>query len=208
MVWEAFYNKMALPKSFQNLVNNLTILPGVGEKTAERYVYSLYEKEEDEIETLAESLLDFKKNIKICNICGCLSDDEICEVCADSSRDKSTICIVEDSKNVFFIEKTGKYKGNYHVLNGLISPIDGKNPEDLNISDLVNKRINKEIKEIIIALNPSIEGEITSQYLQKILEKFDVKVSRLSYGLPMGTDIEYLDPIMISKAWDDRKVIS
>ncbi len=208
MVWEAFYNKMALPKSFQNLVNNLTILPGVGEKTAERYVYSLYEKEEDEIEALAASLLDFKKNIKICNICGCLSDEEICEVCADASRDKSTICIVEDSKNVFFIEKTGKYKGNYHVLNGLISPIDGKNPEDLNISDLVNKRINKEIKEIIIALNPSIEGEITSQYLQKILEKFDVKVSRLSYGLPMGTDIEYLDPIMISKAWDDRKVIS
>lgn len=208
MVWEAFYNKMALPKSFQNLVNNLTILPGVGEKTAERYVYSLYEKEEDEIETLAASLLDFKKNIKICNICGCLSDEEICEVCADASRDKSTICIVEDSKNVFFIEKTGKYKGNYHVLNGLISPIDGKNPEDLNISDLVNKRINKEIKEIIIALNPSIEGEITSQYLQKILEKFDIKVSRLSYGLPMGTDIEYLDPIMISKAWDDRKVIS
>lgn len=208
MVWEAFYNKMALPKSFQNLVNNLTILPGVGEKTAERYVYSLYEKEEDEIETLATSLLDFKKNIKICNICGCLSDEEICEMCADTSRDKSTICIVEDSKNVFFIEKTGKYKGNYHVLNGLISPIDGKNPENLNISDLVNKRINKEVKEIIIALNPSIEGEITSQYLQKILEKFDVKVSRLSYGLPMGTDIEYLDPIMISKAWDDRKVIS
>lgn len=208
MVWEAFYNKMALPKSFQNLVNNLTILPGVGEKTAERYVYSLYEKEEDEIETLATSLLDFKKNIKVCNICGCLSDEEICEVCADESRDKSTICIVEDSKNVFFIEKTGKYKGNYHVLNGLISPIDGKNPEDLNISNLVSKRMNEEIKEIILALNPSIEGEITSQYLQKILEKFDVKISRLSYGLPMGTDIEYLDPIMISKAWDDRKVIS
>ncbi|MCI7084385.1 MAG: recombination mediator RecR [Tenericutes bacterium] len=199
---------MALPKSFQNLVNNLTILPGVGEKTAERYVYSLYEKDEDEIEILARSLLDFKKNIKICKNCGCLSDEEICEVCADTSRDKSTICIVEDSKNVFFIEKTGKYKGTYHVLNGLISPIDGKNPEDLNISNLINKRINTDVKEIIIALNPSIEGEITSQYLQKILEKFDVKVSRLSYGLPMGTDIEYLDPIMISKAWDDRKVIS
>lgn len=208
MEWEAYYNKMALPRSFQNLVNNLTILPGVGEKTAERYVYSLYEKEEDEIKTLAASLLEFKKNIKICNICGCLSDEEICEVCTDTSRDKSTICIVEDSKNVFFIEKTGKYKGKYHVLNGLISPIDGKNPEDLNISNLVNKRINKDVKEIIIALNPSIEGEVTSQYIQKILEKFNIKVSRLSYGLPMGTDIEYLDPIMISKAWEDRKVIS
>ncbi len=208
MVWEDYYNKMALPRSFQNLVNNLTILPGVGEKTAERYVYSLYEKDDDDVETLAKSLVDFKKNIKTCNICGCLSDENLCDVCSDKTRDKSTICIVEDSKNVFFIEKTGKYKGYYHVLNGLISPIDGKNPEDLNLSELVNNRITDEVKEIIIALNPSIEGEITSQYIQRILEKYNVKVSRLSYGLPMGTDIEYLDPVMISKAWDDRKVIS
>lgn len=199
---------MALPRSFQNLVENLTILPGVGEKTAERYVYALYEKEDADVETLAKALIDFKKNIKTCEICGCLSDEIRCEVCMDDTRDKSTICVVEDSKNVFFIEKTGKYKGYYHVLNGLISPIDGKNPEDLNISDLVNNRINKDTKEIIIALNPSIEGEITSQYIQKILEKYNVKVSRLSYGLPMGTDIEYLDPVMIAKAWDDRKVIS
>lgn len=208
MVWEDYYNKMALPRSFQNLVNNLTILPGVGEKTAERYVYSLYEKDDDDVEALAKSLVDFKKNIKTCNICGCLSDENLCDVCSDKTRDKSTICIVEDSKNVFFIEKTGKYKGYYHVLNGLISPIDGKNPEDLNLSELVNNRITDEVKEIIIALNPSIEGEITSQYIQRILEKYNVKVSRLSYGLPMGTDIEYLDPVMISKAWDDRKVIS
>lgn len=208
MVWEGYYNKMALPRSFQNLVNNLTILPGVGEKTAERYVYSLYEKDDDDVETLAKSLVDFKKNIKTCDICGCLSDEILCDVCSDKTRDKSTICIVEDSKNVFFIEKTGKYKGYYHVLNGLISPIDGKNPEDLNLSELVNNRITDEVKEIIIALNPSIEGEITSQYIQRILEKYNVKVSRLSYGLPMGTDIEYLDPVMISKAWDDRKVIS
>ncbi len=208
MVWEDYYNKMALPRSFQNLVNNLTILPGVGEKTAERYVYSLYEKDDDDVETLAKSLVDFKKNIKTCDICGCLSDENLCDVCSDKTRDKSTICIVEDSKNVFFIEKTGKYKGYYHVLNGLISPIDGKNPEDLNLSELVNNRITGEVKEIIIALNPSIEGEITSQYIQRILEKYNVKVSRLSYGLPMGTDIEYLDPVMISKAWDDRKVIS
>ena len=208
MVWEDYYNKMALPRSFQNLVNNLTILPGVGEKTAERYVYSLYEKDDDDVETLAKSLVDFKKNIKTCDICGCLSDENLCDVCSDKTRDKSTICIVEDSKNVFFIEKTGKYKGYYHVLNGLISPIDGKNPEDLNLSELVNNRITDEVKEIIIALNPSIEGEITSQYIQRILEKYNVKVSRLSYGLPMGTDIEYLDPVMISTAWDDRKVIS
>jgi len=198
---------MAAPKSFVNLVANLSILPGVGEKTAERYVYSLFEKDDEEINNLANSLIEFKKNIKNCSICGCLSDNEICDICEDNFRDKSTICVVEDSKNVFFIEKTKKYNGLYHVLNGLISPIDGKNPEDLNISSLI-KRINPELEEIIIALSPSITGEITSQYLQKILENKNVKISRLSYGIPMGSDIEYLDPIMISKAWDDRKVIS
>jgi recombination protein RecR len=199
---------MPLPKSFENLVRNLTILPGVGEKTAERFVYSLYEKDFQEIENLSDALISFKKNIKNCRICGCLSDYEVCEICNDKMRDQSTICVVEDSKSVFFIEKTAKYKGYYHVINGLISPIDGKNPEDLNLSELVNNRIIGEVKEIIIALNPSIEGEITSLYIQKILENKNIKISRLSYGIPMGSDIEYLDPIMISKAWDDRKVIS
>ena len=198
---------MALPKSFQDLVNNLTILPGVGEKTAERYVYSLYERDTQEIENLSNSLIEFKKNIRNCTTCGCLSDSDICEICSDNTRDKTTICIVEDSKSVFSIEKTKKYNGYYHILNGLISPIEGINPEDLNISTLIS-RITGEVKEIIIALNPSIEGEVTSLYIQKILEKYNVKVSRLSYGIPMGSDIEYLDPIMISKAWDDRKVIS
>ena len=198
---------MPLPKSFTDLVNNLTILPGVGEKTAERFVYSLYEKDMDEVENLAESLVEFKKTIKNCIICGCLSDEEKCEVCQDNSRDKKTICIVEDSKNVFFIEKTKKYNGYYHVLNGLISPIDGINPEDLNISTLMNNRLD-EVEEIILAINPSIEGEVTSLYLQKILENKNIKISRLSYGIPMGSDIEYLDPLMISKALDDRKVIS
>ncbi len=199
---------MPAPKSFTNLVNNLSILPGVGEKTAERFVYSIFEKDIEEVENLANALIEFKKNIKNCSICGCITDDEICDICSDESRDKSTICVVEDSKSVFFIEKTKKYHGLYHVLNGLISPIEGKNPEDLNIASLVSKRVNNDLKEIIIALNPSIEGEVTSMYIQKILEKNNVKVSRLSYGIPMGSDIEYLDPIMVSKAWDDRKVIS
>ena len=199
---------MNFPKSFLDLVQSLTILPGVGEKTAERYVYSIYEKEDEEIEELSNALINFKKNIKICDNCGCLSDYDTCEICSDKSRDKSTICIVEDSKSVFFIEKTKKYNGYYHVLNGLISPIEGKNPEDLNISRLINNRITDDVKEIIIALNPSIEGEVTSLYIQKLLEKFNIKVSRLSYGIPMGSDLEYLDPIMVSKAWDDRKIIS
>ena len=199
---------MALPRIFTYLVNNLTLFPGVGEKTAERYVYSLCDKESEEVENLANALIDFKKNIRYCEVCGCLTDTDECDICSDKNRDRSTICIVEDSKNVFFIEKTKKYNGLYHVLNGVISPIEGKNPEDLNLYSLLNNRITKDIKEVIIALNPSIEGEVTSLYIQKVLEKYNVKVSRLSYGIPMGSDIEYLDPIMISKAWDDRKVIS
>lgn len=198
---------MPLPKSFVNLVNNLSMLPGVGEKTAERYVYSLYDRDFEEIENLSEALLYFKKTIKKCEKCGCISDDKICEICSNEDRDKNIICIVEDSKSVFFIEKTKKFNGYYHVLNGLISPIEGINPEDLNISSLIENRI-KDTKEIILALNPSIEGEVTSLYLQKILEKYDVKVSRLSYGIPAGGDIEYLDPLMISKALEDRKVIN
>jgi len=198
---------MSYPKSFINLVNNLTMLPGVGEKTAERYVYSLYNRENDEIKSLSNALLEFKKNIRECSVCGCLSDYDICDICNDKDRDKSTICIVEDSKNVFFIEKTKKYSGYYHVLNGLISPIEGINPENLNLNTLF-KRLNEDVKEIIIALNPSIEGEVTSSYIKKILEKYNIKISRLSYGIPMGSDIEYLDPVMVSKAWDDRKIIS
>ena len=199
---------MALPRVFTDLVNNLTLFPGVGEKTAERYVYSLCDKEPEEVENLANALIDFKKNIRYCEVCGCLTDTDLCDICSDKNRDKSTICVVEDSKNVFFIEKTKKYNGLYHVLNGVISPIEGKNPEDLNLYSLLNNRITKDVKQVIIALNPSIEGEVTSLYIQKVLEKYNVKVSRLSYGIPMGSDIEYLDPIMISKAWDDRKVIS
>ena len=198
---------MPLPKSFTQLINSLSILPGVGEKTAERYAYALYKKDKDEVENLVDSLINFKKTIKSCEICGCLSDENICDICSGENRDKTTICIVEDSKSVFFIEKTKKYNGFFHVLNGLISPIDGINPEDLNINTLFS-RINNEVKEIIIALNPSIEGEVTSLYIQKVLEKYNLKVSRLSYGIPMGSEIEYLDPLMISKALEDRKVIS
>ncbi len=198
---------MALPKCFIDLVNNLSILPGVGEKTAERYAYALYKEDEDEVKKLVDSIISFKKNIKNCEKCGCITDKNICDVCSDNDRNKKILCVVEDSKNVFFIDKTKKYNGYYHVLNGLISPIDGINPEDLNMTSLL-KRIDDNIEEVIIALNPSIEGEITSLYLQKILKKYNVKISRLSYGIPMGSEIEYLDPLMITKALDDRKVIS
>lgn len=197
---------MLIPKSFEQLVNVFQILPGVGEKTAERYVYALEKKDEDELIVLTEAIINFKKNIRHCSICNCLSDDDICSVCQDNTRDNKTICIVEDSKTAFSIDKTNKYNGKFYVLNGLISPVDGINPDNLNIYGLIKNIDNYD--EVIIALNPSIEGEITSVYIQKKLENKKVKVSRLSYGIPMGSEIEYLDPLMISKALDDRKFIS
>lgn len=197
---------MLIPKSFEQLVNVFQILPGVGEKTAERYVYALENKDEDELINFTEAILNFKRNIRHCTLCNCLSDEDICPVCQDSSRDNTTVCIVEDSKTAFSIDKTNRYNGKFYVLNGLISPVDGINPENLNLGGLI-ANIDK-YNEVIIALNPSIEGEITSMYIQKKLESKNVKVSRLSYGIPMGSEIEYLDPIMISKALDDRKFIS
>ncbi len=197
---------MLIPKSFETLTRNFEILPGVGEKTAERFVYAIEKREPEEVENLVEAIKNFKKSIKRCKICNCLSDEDICPICADSARDDTTICVVEDSKTAFSIDKTNKYNGKFFILNGLVSPIDGINPEDINILQLINN-INDNIKEVIIALNPSIEGEVTSLYIQKKLEIKNVKISRLSYGIPLGSDIEYLDPMMISKALDDRKVV-
>ena len=196
---------MALPRIFTDLVNHLTLLPGVGEKTAERYVYSLCDKEPEEVENLANALIDFKKNIRYCEICGCLTDTDECDICSNSNRDRSTICIVEDSKNVFFIEKTKKYNGLYHVLNGVISPIEGKNPEDLNLYSLLNNRITNGIKEIIIATNPRVEGEATAMYLSKLIKPLGIRVTRIAHGIPVGGDLEYTDEITLTKALEGRR---
>ena len=199
---------MIYPEEFEHLMESFQMLPGVGEKSAERYVYAVDSMENDKIEEFAKNLTQFKKNIKRCSVCGHITNKEICPICSSDARDSSTICVVEDSKSVFMFEKTGKFEGVYHVLGGLISPVDEVNPEDINISSLVQKRVNDKVKEVIIALNPSIEWETTSLYIQKLLEKTNFKVSRLSYGIPMGADIEYLDPLTIIRAIDDRKFLS
>lgn len=199
---------MIYPYEFQQLMDGFKNLPGIGDKSAERFVYAINELSNDKVEELSKSLLEFKKKMGKCSICGHLTNQDICSVCSSKERDSSTICVVEDSKNVFMFEKTGKYNGVYHVLGGLISPIDEVNPDDINIYSLVNDRIKKDIKEVIIALNPSVEGETTSLYIQKLLENKNIKVSRLSYGIPVGADIEYLDPLTIIRAIDDRKFLS
>ena len=193
---------------FQQLVDGFKNLPGIGDKSAERFVYAINELSNDKVEELSKSLIEFKNKIRKCSVCSHLTNQDVCSICASKERDISTICVLEDSKSVFMFEKAGKYKGVYHVLGGLISPIDEINPDDINIYSLINNRINENVKEVIIALNPSVEGETTSLYIQKLLENKNVKVSRLSYGIPVGADIEYLDPLTIIRAIDDRKFLS
>lgn len=205
---------MIYPDEFQNLMDSFKQMPGIGDKSAERFVYAIDQLDLEKVEAFSKNLLDFKNNIRKCEICGHLTNHEICSICDSESRDKSTICIVEDSKSVFMFEKTGQYKGVYHVLGGLISPIDEVNPDDINLYSLINNRLSTEVKEVIIALNPSVEGEMTSLYIQKLLEDNNgnsdnkIKLSRLSYGIPVGADIEYMDPLTIIRAIDDRKFLS
>lgn len=199
---------MIYPKDFINLLESFKKLPGIGEKSAERFVYAVDKMNIDDVEEFANNLLEFKNNIKKCEICGHITSEDKCVICSNDSRNKNIICVVEDSKNVFLFEKTGNYNGVYHVLGGLISPIDDINPEDLNIESLINDRISANTEEIILAINPSIEGETTSLYIKKLLENKNIKISRLSYGIPIGSDIEYLDPYAVIKALEDRKDIS
>ncbi len=199
---------MIYPEEFEELLESFKKLPGIGNKTAERYVYAINDLDLEIVKNFSNSLLNFKKNIKKCSICGHLTNSDVCNICSNDNRDKNLICVVEDSKSVFMIEKTGKFNGIYHVLGGLISPMDDINPDDININSLINSRINNNVKEIILSLSPTVEGEMTSLYINKRLEGKNVKVSRLSYGLPVNADIEYLDPLTIIRAMDDRKLLS
>ncbi len=200
---------MLYPEVLSSAINSFRKFPGVGEKTAERYALSLMELTDEEIESITKSISECKKNLHKCSVCGHLTDKEVCSICDDPSREKNLICVVEDYKSVFMFEKTGTFNGKYHVLNGLISPIDGIYPEDINISTLLNRiDLDDPNAEIILALKPSIEGETTTLYIKKIFENKKVKVSRLSYGIPMGVDIDYLDSITLDRALLDRKEIS
>ena len=181
---------------------------GIGEKTAERLALSVLEMNIGDVNNFSESIKELKQNISRCKICGHITDKEVCSICSNNSRNENLICVVEDYKSVIMFEKTGNYDGKYHILNGVISPIDGITPDELNIDSLVSRldSLNGE-KEVIVALKPSIEGETTTLYLKKILENSNIKISRLSYGIPMGVEIDYLDSITLDRALKDRKDI-
>lgn len=199
---------MAYPRSLNNLINSLRNLPGVGEKTAERMALAMLDFDHSKLDNFAASITDVKTKIRRCSICYNLSEEEICDICSDKSREKDVICVVEDVKNVMLFEKNGLFNGQYHVLNGLISPADGIDPGDINIDSLLSRVSSENIKEVIIAVKPSLEGETTALYISKKLEKDNVTVSKIAQGIPMGTDMEYIDAMTLENALFDRKKIS
>ena len=193
------------PISFEKLVNILEKLPGVGNKTAQRYAFNLLENSQEEIDDFVEAIKGIQ-NIKRCKRCGFLSDEDECLICKDKSRITQSIMVVAYPQDLVAIEKTGSYKGEYHVLNGLISSSKGVFPQDLNIDALLN-RIDSSIKEIIIATSPTMDGEMTALYLDKILKDKNILVTRLAYGLPMGSSLDYADDLTLIKALDNRRKI-
>ncbi len=199
---------MNYPKTILNLIECFKKFPGIGEKTAERMALSTLEMEEDALNLFSKSLKDVKTKIKKCEKCGSLTEDKLCEVCNDKNRDHSVICVVEECKNVILFEKIGSFKGVYHVLGGLISPLEGINPEDIHIKDLIDRIKQEKIKEVILAIKPSVEGETTALYIRKILEGEDVTVSKIAHGIPIGADIDYIDPLTLEMAIEDRRQVS
>lgn len=199
---------MNYPRSLQELIDYFKLLPGVGAKTAERYAFAMLDLDEEKLNEFSNILANIKQNISTCPNCGCLTEANNCIVCEGESRKKDTICVVENQKNVFIFEKLGVFRTKYHVLGGLISPMDGVNPEDLSIDNLINRIKSEEIKEIILALRPGIEGNTTSLYITKLLENTDVRVTQIAQGVPMGADMEYLDTLTLEMALENRSEVS
>ena len=196
------------PKSINNLIEAFKYFPGVGEKTAERMAFHVLSMEDVQTNFLADSIKNAKNKIKRCKICNHISEEDTCYICNDSLRNKDYLCVVEDPKTVISIEKLGTFNGYYHVLNGLIETLDGINPEDIRLDKLVKRLEKSKFKEVIIAVKPCLEGEMTALYINNVLSGMGVVVSRLASGIPMGADMEYIDPITLEKAFDNRKKIS
>jgi len=198
-----------LPQPIQNLIDELSKLPGIGTKSAQRLAFYLLRCPDQDINNLAQTIGNLKKKIKFCEQCFNLSEQNLCPICRDPERDKSMICVVEDPLDIVALEKTGEYKGIYHVLHGVISPVDGLGPEQLKIKELISRiKQNKDkMKEIILATNPSLEGEATAMYLLRQLKPLGIKVTRIARGLPVGGDLEYADEITLTNALKGRTEI-
>lgn len=195
-------------QSIEKLIESFEKLPSIGRKTAERLAFYILETDISEVRDFADTMLKAKENLKECSICHNISDTDPCNICNDNFRDKKTICVVEDIKDIIAMEKTHEYKGVYHVLHGAISPMNNVTPDDIKIKELL-KRVEKDgIEEIIIATNPKVEGEATAMYISRLLRPFNIMVSRIASGVPIGGDLEYIDEITLSKALKGRIDIS
>ena len=193
------------PESLKNLIEAFKILPGIGEKTAERMAFFVLNLDEDEVSFFSNSLLQAKEKLHPCKKCNNITDREVCSICDTTNRDKNILCVVEDTKSLYMFEKANVFHGYYHIIKNLISPLNGINPEDIGLEELLNRIQKENFKEIIIAVKPSIEGETTSLYIKRVLEGLDIKVTRIASGIPMGADIEYIDSLTLERAINDRK---
>ncbi|TET13997.1 MAG: recombination protein RecR [Actinobacteria bacterium] len=192
-------------KSIENLINEFRKLPGIGPKSAKRIVFFLLKLSHSDIVKFSRNLIEMKEKVKFCSKCYSLTEEDICHICRDQFRDRKKICIVEEVSDAIIIEKTGEYKGLYHILGGLLSPIENVGPDEIRVPRLLERVKANNIEEVIIALNPTVEGESTAMYLKKILTPFGVKVTKLASGLPVGGDLEYADEITIGRAISDRR---
>ncbi len=192
------------PKKFEKIIESLRKLPGVGLKTAERYAFDIIDWDSEKLEDFIKSFINIQEGIKLCNICGNLSEQDTCDICKDNMRDKSIIFVVQSAKDIIAMEKTREYNGVYHVLNGVISTSKGILPDDININSLI-ARIDEQTKEVILATNPTVEGETTALYISKLLEKYEITTTRIAHGLPMGGHLDYADELTLIKALEGRQ---
>ena len=195
----------SFPESVNQLIRELSRLPGIGQKTAQRLTFHILKSDQNDVERLAGSLMDIKEKTGSCTICGAITETDPCGICNDSKRDDYLICIVEDAQDIYAFEKTNSFRGKYHVLGGVISPLDGIGPDDLNLEKLYD-RIEPGT-EIVLATNPSVEGDTTALYLAKVLTKKKVKITRLARGIPVGSEIEYMDEITLIRAMEGRTIL-
>ena len=198
---------MEYTKPLAQLIEFFQKFPGVGPKSAQRMAFHLLKMPLGEVQRFSNILVEAKENIHYCNICFNMSASNPCEICSDTRRDRSTICVVAETKDLIAVEKTREYKGLYHVLQGMLSPLDGIGVEDIRIKELLTRAADENIKEIILALSPSVEGEATSMYITKLLKPFNIKISRIAFGLPGGSDLEFADEITLAKAIEGRRLV-
>ncbi len=196
------------PKKVEHLIEEIQKLPGIGPKSAERIALHIVSMEKSRVDRLVSAINEAKENLHLCPICFNLTDKEICDICADSDRDHSLVCVVEEVRDLYAIEKSGEYKGVYHVLHGRIDPMNHVSVEDLRIKELVERVAKGNVKEVILAMNPNFNGDITSLYITKLLRPYGIKITRIATGLPKGTEIDFVDSVTLTMALKDRKEIT